>query len=337
MIYQDIDQIVKVPLASVFIFTYNQEHLVKQTINSIVVQKCDFPYEIIICDDYSKDNTLNVCVEYQKKNPGIIKVIHNEKNLGLRVNFFSNILCHARGTYVAICAGDDWWSDCEKLSKQVNYLRLHPECGLVHTKAQVYIDRKKCFAHRTIGSDFTTFFDNLYTNHVAALTMCFPLSYFKQYVDEVDPVNLPYSEDYPLVLWFSYRTKVHFISEATSVYRYLINSVSHSTNIKAIYKGPLDFYNCGMHFLKLFGIDDKQIFANIELRLYIARLQYAHLLKDSNTINKAETLFKSKHFYVLLFLSKLYAIAGENRVLNSIMFFLQRVVMRFHPTRKLFK
>ncbi|WP_294608929.1 glycosyltransferase [uncultured Bacteroides sp.] len=336
MIYQDICKLMPNPIASAFIFTYNQEHLIDKTIEGMLNQKCDFAYEIIICDDYSKDSTVQKCLSYQEKHPDLIRVVQNGKNLGARTNFFTNILTFSRGKYIAICAGDDWWVDPQKLQKQVHYLQSQPEYGLVHTHASVYVDKDKKYSNRILGSDNNTFRENLFNNHVAALTMCFSMKSFREYVDEVDPINLPYSEDYPLVLWYSYRSKIGFIPEVTCVYRLLTHSLSHSTNIEKIYKGPLDFFNCGMHFIKLFKIDDDELINRMFLRLYIGRMRYAHLLNDQSNISKGESLFRSNKYYSFLIISKLYNIAGENKLANSIVFYLERVIRKFHPARQLF-
>ena len=336
MIYQDIERICKNPLASAFIFTYNQECLVQETIESILSQKCNFEYEIVICEDCGTDNTLDVCLKYQKEYPQLIRVIHNDKNLGLRANFFENITTYARGKYVAVCAGDDWWCDEEKLQKQVGFLEQHSDYGMVHTLASVYIDKEKRMRENTIGSPKNTFFDNILNNHVAALTMCFSKVSFDEYINEINPVELPYSEDYPMVLWYSYRSKIHFLNEVTCVYRLLENSVSHSTNLEKIYKGPLDFYTCGQYFIKLFGVEDELLMRLSTFKYYRDRMRWAFLLNDKVNIRKGEAFFGDYKYYSFWLLSKLYGLSGSNVKLNRIIFFIERVIRRFHPTRKYF-
>ena len=146
MIYEDKEKLCKAPLASAYIFTYNQQELVKETINSYLAQECDFDFEIVICNDCSKDNTLQTCLEFQQRYPEKIRVVDNEQNMGIRWNYLTNVGKYARGKYVATCAGDDWWSDTKKLQKQVGYMEAHPECHLVHTKAAIYVDKDKAYS-----------------------------------------------------------------------------------------------------------------------------------------------------------------------------------------------
>lgn len=75
MIVQDLDSLPHTPLVTAFVFTYNQENLIRQTIESILNQQCTFDYEIVICDDCSKDSTLTVCLKYQQLYPTLVRVV----------------------------------------------------------------------------------------------------------------------------------------------------------------------------------------------------------------------------------------------------------------------
>ncbi len=334
MIFIDNDKICSSPIVSVFVFTYNQEKFIEQTLGSIVDQKIDGNYEIIICDDSSIDSTLDICIKYQKKYPDRIIVVENEKNLGLRRNFFDNILKYARGEFIACCAGDDWWIDNYKLEKQVSFLKTNPEYGLVHTKAAVYLDREKRFTGKTIGVNKNTFYENLLQNNVAALTMCYTLSSFKEYVKEVDPVNLPYSEDYPMILWYSYRSKMYHLDDITSAYRYLQNSVSHSIKIEDIYEGPKSFLECGLLFVKKFQIDDSQLLKRMYLRYFLNRMQYSHILDDKSNIKDGDVFFLKNRYYAFWLISQLYSISPQSPKISKYVKFLERIVRRLHPSFK---
>ena len=192
MIYEDTSSLCSEPLLSAFIFTYNQQELVKNTIESFLSQQCDFEYEIVICDDCSKDNTLKVCLEYQMQYPDLIRVVENDNNLGIRGNYITNVGKYARGKYVATCAGDDWWSDKKKLQKQVSFLVANPRYSLVHSYAAIYIDSKKKYSKRLLGSNRNSFEENILCNGVAALTICFTKKSFDEFVLEVNPLSLPF-------------------------------------------------------------------------------------------------------------------------------------------------
>ena len=117
------------PLVTVCVTTYNLEQFIVQTIESLLSQVFDHPYEIIFHDDASTDKTSEILREYEKRHPGKIRVVLQEKNLyqeqgvGLGQIFADHIFPLARGKYIALCDGDDYWTDPLKLQKQLACLR----------------------------------------------------------------------------------------------------------------------------------------------------------------------------------------------------------------------
>ena len=110
---------------SVIVLTYNQENTIKRTLDSILSQKCNFNFEIIIGDDCSTDSTVRICQEYQSSYPTIIRLICNETNKGVVKNYYNCILA-SKGKYIADCAGDDYWVTTTKLQKQYDILEKDP-------------------------------------------------------------------------------------------------------------------------------------------------------------------------------------------------------------------
>lgn len=117
---------------SVLVVTYNQQETIARTLDSILAQQTDFPFEIEIADDCSDDRTGEICRDYAARYPEKIRYTRNTKNLGVRENYF-RALRRCRAEYIADCAGDDYWVDPLKLQKQAAVLDAHPEVGLVHT------------------------------------------------------------------------------------------------------------------------------------------------------------------------------------------------------------
>lgn len=126
------------PKVSVIVVTYNQQDTIARTLDSILEQKTDFPVEIEIADDCSTDSTGDICRRYVDNYPDKIRYTRNERNLGVRENYYRALL-RCRAEYIADCAGDDFWCDALKLQKQVEILDANPDIGLVHTDWQ-YID-----------------------------------------------------------------------------------------------------------------------------------------------------------------------------------------------------
>lgn len=118
------------PLVSVYCMTYNQENTIAQTIESIMQQKTSFPFELIIHDDASTDHTAEIVRKYADKFSEI-RPVFQEKNQFRNCNLIKTFIHPvARGKLIAICEGDDYWIDENKLQIQADYMIEHPECML---------------------------------------------------------------------------------------------------------------------------------------------------------------------------------------------------------------
>jgi len=124
------------PVVSVCIITYNQESFVRQTIEGILLQKCDFPFDVVLGEDCSSDSTRKICEEYAQKYHEFIRLLPSEKNIGGTANFIRT-LNECTGKYIAICEGDDYWTDPYKLQKQVDFLEEHRNCSACFTNAAI--------------------------------------------------------------------------------------------------------------------------------------------------------------------------------------------------------
>jgi len=111
-------------LVSVCAITYNHEEYIVQAIESILSQKTNFTFELVIGEDYSTDNTRKIVLDFKARYPDKIKLLLQEKNVGMMQNFIDT-LNTCSGTYIALCEGDDYWSDPYKLQKQVNFLETN--------------------------------------------------------------------------------------------------------------------------------------------------------------------------------------------------------------------
>lgn len=131
------------PLVSVCCTTYNMEKMISETIDSILAQKTNFPFEVIIHDDASTDRTQKIISTYAENYPGLIRTIFQKKNIytshegGLGYLFNHFILPETRGAYIAISDGDDYWTDPEKLQKQIDHLEATPESVACFTNARI--------------------------------------------------------------------------------------------------------------------------------------------------------------------------------------------------------
>jgi glycosyltransferase involved in cell wall biosynthesis len=126
----------KVPMISVFMITYNHEKYIHQALDSVLVQKTTYNYEIVIGEDASTDNTRKILLEYQALYPERIRLILHEKNVGAMTNQYMTLQA-CRGKYIAILEGDDFWVDTHKLQKQASLMEQDSSVVLCGGQAHI--------------------------------------------------------------------------------------------------------------------------------------------------------------------------------------------------------
>lgn len=143
------------PVVSVHMITYNHEPYIRQAIDSVLSQQVDFPFEIVIGEDCSRDNTRALALAYQERHPSIVRVITSGSNVGMMKNAHRTFEA-TRGKYVAYCEADDYWQDPLKLQKQVRFLEQNPRCSLVCSDYDVLYEdtgRHDRYHNRSNGLD----------------------------------------------------------------------------------------------------------------------------------------------------------------------------------------
>ena len=122
-------------MVSIRCAAFNQVKYIAQCLDGFVMQQTTFPFEAIIHDDASTDGTTEIIREYAKKYPDVIKPVYEQENLWSKHDgsITKALYKNLRGKYIAICDGDDCWTDPLKLQKQVDFLESHPDFTMVHT------------------------------------------------------------------------------------------------------------------------------------------------------------------------------------------------------------
>jgi glycosyltransferase involved in cell wall biosynthesis len=121
---------------SVFFITYNHEKYVATALESIVTQKVNFDFELIIGEDCSTDKTRAICEDYAARYPHIIRLLPSDRNYG-PMNNALRVFHECKGEYVAVCEGDDYWTDTNKLQRQVDFLDANPDYAMCFTGVEV--------------------------------------------------------------------------------------------------------------------------------------------------------------------------------------------------------
>ena len=111
-------------LVSISCITYNHAPYIRQCLDGFMMQKTNFAFEVLIHDDASTDGTTDIIKEYEAQYPDIIKPIYEEENQWVKRRRGSAVFNfpRANGKYIALCEGDDYWTDPLKLQKQVDFL-----------------------------------------------------------------------------------------------------------------------------------------------------------------------------------------------------------------------
>lgn len=210
---------------SVAVITYNQQDTIRQTLDSILMQKGDFDLELVIGEDCSTDNTLAICQEYATQYPDKVVLLSGPQNLGITANYF-RVLQACSGEYIADIAGDDYYCDDHALEKQMHYLQSHLEIGVLAPNGyRYYVKRNEKIlgenerVNTTDAKEF--FFSHSYNGGViisgGGLMFRSELLQYIDY-DEIIRRKLPV-EDYPIQAIWSQHTKFWRLDDPIVVYR----------------------------------------------------------------------------------------------------------------------
>lgn len=210
-------------MVSINCTAFNHEKYISDAIESFLMQKTNFAYEILIHDDASTDRTQEIIKHYESKYPGVIKPIYQKENQysqGVKVLDFN--IERARGKYIAICEGDDYWTDPDKLQKQVDYMEKHPECSMCAHTAYIEADTNKKRLSSKVrpncGNKIYTVEEVLVGGGglFATSSILYPAVFSKNMPRFYG--NAPV-RDYPLAIYLALQGTVFYMDELMSVYR----------------------------------------------------------------------------------------------------------------------
>jgi len=220
-------------MVSICCTTYNHEEYIAAALDSFLMQKTNFHFEVLVHDDASTDKTAEIIKDYEGKYPDIIKPIYqieNQYSKGKRTETF--VFAKANSKYISWCEGDDYWTDPHKLQKQVDYMENHSECSLcVHAAKQIMGDKVvACVRPSNRNKSFTTAEVILGGGGLfATSSMLFPTKLVKNLPEFFLNCSVG---DYPLTIYLSLIGKVYYIDNVMSAYRIMVKN-SWSSTIQA--------------------------------------------------------------------------------------------------------
>ena len=221
-------------MVSIRCLVYNHEPFLRQCLDGFVMQQVNFSYEAIVHDDASTDGSAEIIKEYAEKYPDIIKpILETENQYSKRDGSLRRIMnAHTRGKYVALCEGDDYWTDPLKLQKQVDFLESHPDYSMCCHAANVKSESSQFIRTACDDADIDLSLRSVFSEggeYIATATIVFRKSILVGF-DEFStgcPVG-----DYPLQMWCAMNGKVRHMFSVMSVYRVGYEGSWSMSNVK---------------------------------------------------------------------------------------------------------
>jgi glycosyltransferase involved in cell wall biosynthesis len=280
----------ELPLVSVCVRVYNQEKYIAEALESILMQKTNFLFEIIVGDDCSSDNTQNILLSYSLKNENI-KIITSEINGGGAKNL-RRIIEASNSKYIALCDGDDYWIDPYKLQKQVNFLESNPEyVGCFHNVINRF-DNPKIKSSYFLPLDFPLY--HTFKNIVEEKWFM-PINgeiFVRKFVFFPDWFDQVMNDDFVLNIALARSGPFYYMPDPMAVYRRHENNESNNYKDLILINSNLRFILSKMKVY--YSVEHSQIFDN-------KILEYDKII-NSLLINKK---FPWKRFFKISFYRKL--------------------------------
>ena len=242
-------------MVSVSTITYNHEAYIAEALDSFLMQETDFAFELLVSDDCSTDKTASIIKEYMEKYPHIVKAKLRDENVGAMKNYIAN-MDRAKGKYIAICDGDDYWIDTYKLKKQVSFLEENEDfIGVAANTFRLYENdshRYHLMRESTIEVIDYEHKDLFEFNPGPTLTIMFRNGF-------IDFKNLPslFSEqphlagDKQLYLLLGQYGKFRYINQVVGVYR------THASGMTAKFneaeKGKIKYFNEHLQIMEFYN------------------------------------------------------------------------------------
>lgn len=275
------------PLVSVICLAYNHEKYIRDALDGFVKQKTDFPFEVVIHDDASTDKTAGIIREYEKRYPHIIKPILQHENQKSKGSGIVTRLTYekAQGKYIALCEGDDYWTDPLKLQKQVDFLEQHPDvaaCAHNHDIRTMRPDGSSFMEkplRRIASRSYSTAEVIANGMFIKTASLVFRRTLIDEMFEDIEyHLNFRVG-DYPLLFLLSTKGPIHVLKESMSVYRKNLSSAWNPLDAEKKFTISIEMYE------KLLS-RNPSFQKEIEKRVSVCRLFLLKGLLDSGDFSR---------------------------------------------------
>ena len=258
------------PILSIYVATYNHEHYITQALDSILMQETKYTYEVLVGEDCSTDNTRAILKEYEKVHPGKLTVFYREHNMHRNeINNALDLMLRCRGKYIIALEGDDFWTDPNKIERQIDFLETHPDyiavshlCSVVDHDSRPKNERyPEC---REEQYSFRHYLIDILPGQLA--TVMYRNAFISPQYDASLLSQRLTPGDRAVYFWLLMNGKIHCMQERMSAYRHVTDRGSS------------------------FSATTKYCFTDYE-RLYDALIQFANKVNHTVASKVAQSLY----------------------------------------------
>ncbi|HYW21521.1 MAG TPA: glycosyltransferase [Nodularia sp. (in: cyanobacteria)] len=309
------------PLVSICCITYNHEKFIREAINGFLMQQTNFPIEIIIHDDASIDNTASIILEYQAKHPNLINAILQTDNQysSRGFGFFSDMFDKAQGKYIALCEGDDYWTDPLKLQKQVDFLEANPDFAICFHQVKIWEEGElRDDDITTVPSNISTIVDLTGGNYIHT-----PSCVFRNNTSKIFGANFSRCPlgDYYIHMMNAQYGNIFCIDEVMAVYRVHRNSIWSSKGLNYRQQKTLE----AMIYV-LSDLSDASSHVRQQLRLTIVNLAvYLYKYLPDEFGNKHHISHEAEKYIIKILGDEVELLRGELQKGNSFFVLLDKL------------
>lgn len=312
------------PVVSIIMVTYNHGRFISSAIEGCLMQKIDFRMELIIADDASADENQQIIRQYADQNPEIIRPILRSVNIGANPNWF-DAFSKSKGRYIAICEGDDYWTDPLKLQKQVDLLEADKNIGMVCTDYSRFyqssgILKRNCFDTEKYhdGIRFENYILDMST--IGTATVVIRKEIVRKFLTELpqEVRDTFVGSDTPLWLFTGVYSKIAVIPDDTAVYRFLENSACHFDDPEDHYKFVLKGFGMADYFYGKYGNNDRHLYEQLTRKKLKAALFHGYRSRNSSLAKESYAKLTAYSLSIKQRIAAWFLLTGSyNRFLNN--------------------
>lgn len=232
----------KEDLLSVCLITYNHENFLGEGIESVLMQKTNFSFKLVIADDCSKDGTREIIKKYKKEYPDKIQLILQEKNVGPAKNWM-DLLSFPKSKYIAYLEGDDYWTDPFKLQKQVDFMEGNQDFSICFHAVDIKFASDSDFYEYPIPpSDILSLLDVVKEHYIPSCSLMFRNTYYLNGYPKWLVKTI--SGDIPHEILLASKGKTKYFPEKMACYRRNLGSVTQVSGLSSKMRGGyIDMYS----------------------------------------------------------------------------------------------